>query len=111
MAEYDNKLAIQTVIDNQYMITELSKSEIDLLIRIATGKTNAQIAQDLNVREQTIKNRVYVLMKKLRTNSRVCLAIFACLGYTPSEIQLRSRWRHPNRYSEGNVITEYTRRN
>ena len=87
---------LERVLSNQDTVTKLTNGQVDLLIRVALGKTNAQIAQDLHLQEQTIKNRLNTLMKKLRVDNRVHIATFACLGYPPSENQLRIRWNDQN---------------
>jgi DNA-binding CsgD family transcriptional regulator len=88
---------LERVMRNQDTVTRLTDNQIDLLIRVALGKTNAQIADDLCLQEQTIKNRVTRLMKKLHADNRVHIATLACLGYPPSETQLRVRWRDLNK--------------
>lgn len=93
---------VERVMGHQDTVTSLTDRQIDLLISVALGKTNAQIADDFHLREQTVKNRVNKLMKKLHVDNRVHIATFACMGYPPSETQLRSRWR--------DLDSEYTRR-
>jgi len=87
---------LERVLRNQDTVSRLTNGQVDLIIRVALGKTNAQIAQDLHLQEQTIKNRLNTLMKKLRADNRVHIATFACLGYPPSENQLRIRWKDLN---------------
>ncbi len=89
--------ALEKVMSNQDVLTRLTRHQVDLLIQVALGKTNAQIADGLNLQEQTIKNRVNRLMKKLHAANRVHIATFACLGYPPSETQLRVHWRDLDR--------------
>ena len=87
---------LERVLSNQDTVTKLTNGQVDLLIQVALGKTNAQIANDLHLQEQTIKNRLNTLMKKLQAENRVHIATFACLGYPPSETQLRIRWKDFN---------------
>jgi len=98
------KNTLERVMSNQDEITRLTDNQIDLLIRVALGKTNSQIADELCLQEQTVKNRVTRLLKKLHVDNRVHIATFACLGYPPSESQLRFRWRDLNKkaVSSGN---------
>ena len=84
---------IEKAMSDQDVVTGLTKNQIDLLIQVALGKTNAQIADELHLREQTVKNRVNALMKKLHATNRVHIATIACLGYSPTETQLRVHWR------------------
>jgi DNA-binding NarL/FixJ family response regulator len=73
-------------------VSRLTDSQVNLLLEVASGKTNAQIANDLQSQEQTVKNRLTKLMRKLEVGNRVHLATLVCLGYVPSEAQLRARW-------------------
>jgi DNA-binding NarL/FixJ family response regulator len=99
--KYEAKVpTLSTVLSNQDTVTKLTHNQIELLIRVALGKTNAQIADDFCLQEQTIKNRVNRLMKKLHADNRVHIATFACLGYPPSETQLRGRWRDLDKETE-----------
>jgi len=88
---------LEQVMREQDVVARLTDSQIELIVRVALGKTNAQIAEDLHLREQTIKNRVNKLMKKLHATNRVHIATFACYGYPPTETQIRGRWRNLDR--------------
>ncbi len=48
----------------------LTKREIEILIELAKGKTNAQIAEGLYVSEKTVKNHVFNLYRKLEVENR-----------------------------------------
>jgi DNA-binding NarL/FixJ family response regulator len=52
-------------------VTSLTQRETELLRHIVAGSTNAEIAEALQVREQTIKNYVSRLYAKLGVHSRV----------------------------------------
>jgi DNA-binding NarL/FixJ family response regulator len=52
-------------------VTALTARERELLRHIVAGSTNAEIAEALQVREQTIKNYVSRLYAKLGVHSRV----------------------------------------
>jgi len=56
---------------------ELSDRERDVLVQLATGKTNAEIAAALHLSEKTVRNYVSTLLQKLGLSNRVELAIFA----------------------------------
>ena len=56
----------------------LTNREIQILSHIANGSKNKQVAHKLGISEQTIKNHVSAILRKLNTNDRahaVALAI------------------------------------
>jgi two-component system, NarL family, response regulator DevR len=56
---------------------ELSDREMDVLVYLAKGKTNAEIAALLNLSEKTVGNYVSNMFEKLHLNNRVELAAYA----------------------------------
>ncbi len=56
---------------------ELSDREMDVLVHLARGKTNAEIGKALNLSEKTAGNYVGTIFEKLRLNNRVELAAYA----------------------------------
>jgi two-component system, NarL family, response regulator DevR len=56
---------------------ELSDREMDVLIHLAKGKTNAEIGALLNLSEKTIGNYVSNMFEKLHLNNRIELAAYA----------------------------------
>ena len=78
--------------DKEREVAALTSRQLDLLVQVALGKSNAQIAAEAGLSEFTIKNRVSTLMRKLGVEGRVELAALACLGHAPSEEELKSRW-------------------
>jgi DNA-binding NarL/FixJ family response regulator len=56
---------------------ELSDREMDVLVHLAKGKTNAEIAALLNLSEKTVGNYVSNMFEKLHLNNRVELAAYA----------------------------------
>ena len=56
---------------------ELSDREMDVLVHLAKGKTNAEIASLLNLSEKTVGNYVSNMFEKLRLNNRIELAAYA----------------------------------
>lgn len=55
----------------------LTAREKDVLARVAAGKGNREIAQDLGLAEGTVKNHVSTILAKLQLRSRTELAIRA----------------------------------
>jgi len=56
---------------------ELSDREMDVLIHLAKGKTNAEIGNLLNLSEKTVGNYVGNMFEKLHLNNRIELAAYA----------------------------------
>ena len=56
---------------------ELSKREIEVLLLVAEGKSNQEIAGALTVAEKTVRNHVSSLLEKLDLRNRVELATYA----------------------------------
>ncbi len=55
----------------------LTQREIQILSHIANGSTNKQIAHELGISEQTIKNHVSAILRKLNANDRAHAAAMA----------------------------------
>jgi DNA-binding NarL/FixJ family response regulator len=56
---------------------ELSDREMDVLIHLAKGKTNAEIGALLHLSEKTVGNYVGNMFNKLHLNNRIELAAYA----------------------------------
>jgi len=56
---------------------ELTKREKQILISIASGKSNKDIADDFNISERTVKNHITSLFKKIDVIDRTQAAVFA----------------------------------
>jgi DNA-binding NarL/FixJ family response regulator len=56
---------------------DLSERELEVLYEVSLGKTNAEIAQSLNLGEKTARNYVSVILEKLQLSNRVELATYA----------------------------------
>jgi DNA-binding NarL/FixJ family response regulator len=69
--------AISASPDTDHLLDALSTRERDVLLLIAQGKSNAQIAADLFLEESTIKTHVSSILAKLQVNSRVQAVILA----------------------------------
>jgi DNA-binding NarL/FixJ family response regulator len=51
-------------------LPDLSPREVEALVRIAQGKSNKEIAVELHIEEQTVKNHVHDTLRKLGVHSR-----------------------------------------
>jgi two-component system, NarL family, nitrate/nitrite response regulator NarL len=58
----------------------LTRRQRDLVVEILAGRSNKAIAVRLGVKEQTIKNQLGVLFRKLQVGSRLELAVKVRLG-------------------------------
>ena len=56
---------------------ELSPREMDVLVELSNGKSNAEIGEALNLSEKTVRNYVSNILGKLQLTNRVELATFA----------------------------------
>jgi two-component system nitrate/nitrite response regulator NarL len=56
---------------------KLSPREAEIIIFLARGASNKEIARELNVAESTVKVHVQNILKKLKLTSRVQAAVFA----------------------------------
>jgi two-component system, NarL family, response regulator DevR len=56
---------------------DLSERELDVLNVVAKGKTNAEIAESLNLSERTVGNYVSTILQKLHLTNRIELATYA----------------------------------
>jgi DNA-binding NarL/FixJ family response regulator len=55
----------------------LSNREMDVLVHLARGKTNAEIGEVLNLSEKTVGNYIGSMFEKLHLNNRIELAAYA----------------------------------
>lgn len=55
----------------------LTKRELEVLIHVANGMFNKEIAISLNISERTVKNHISNIFKKLDVNDRTQAAVFA----------------------------------
>ncbi len=58
-------------------IEELTRREIEVLIEVANGKLNKEIADELKISERTVKNHISSIFKKIEVNDRTQAAVFA----------------------------------
>ena len=57
--------------------TELSERELEVLRLIAIGKDNAEIARDLFISPNTVKNHISNILLKLQIENRIQAAVYA----------------------------------
>jgi two-component system, NarL family, response regulator LiaR len=58
-------------------VDELSRREVEVLVALARGRSNKEIAADLEIGEQTVKTHVSNILDKLRLQDRTQAAVFA----------------------------------
>ena len=63
--------------DIEALITPLSRRETEILKYIAEGNSNKRIAYTLGIGEQTIKNHITSIMRKLNANDRTHAVVLA----------------------------------
>lgn len=56
---------------------ELTERELEVLVLIADGKNNAEIAGELVISQHTVKNHVSGVLAKLRVENRIQAAVYA----------------------------------
>jgi len=62
---------------NKEKIDSLTKRELEVLIQVANGMFNKEIAIILNISERTVKNHISNIFKKIEVNDRTQAAVFA----------------------------------
>jgi DNA-binding NarL/FixJ family response regulator len=55
----------------------LSPREVQILDNIAQGKTNKEVAYSLAISEQTVKNHMSSILRKLSVNDRTQAVVYA----------------------------------
>lgn len=84
-----HRFASLGVRDARSELSRLTDRELDVLLEVARGGSNAEIARNLGLAELTVKSHVYHMMQKLHLNSRTQLVITAyetglvCPGQDP----------------------------
>lgn len=58
-------------------IESLTKRELEVLIKIANGMSNKEIANHLDISERTVKNHISNIFKKIDVSDRTQAAVFA----------------------------------
>ncbi|MCD6299707.1 MAG: response regulator transcription factor [Dehalococcoidales bacterium] len=63
--------------DMESLITPLSHREVEILKYVAEGNPNKSIAAALNISQQTVKNHITSIMRKLNANDRTHAVVLA----------------------------------
>ena len=63
--------------DHHTKLTQLTPRELEILQRVSDGKSNKEIASELSLELQTVKNYVHKILEKLRVQNRRDAAIYA----------------------------------
>lgn len=62
---------------DQDKITLLTNRELEVLVQVANGMFNKEIATNLNISERTVKNHISNIFKKIDVSDRTQAAVFA----------------------------------
>lgn len=67
----------QSIRNEKYKINSLTKRELEILVHVANGMFNKEIATSLNISERTVKNHLSNIFKKIEVSDRTQAAVFA----------------------------------
>ncbi len=71
----NNKLANRDI--DKDKLNSLTSRELEVLIQVANGMFNKEIATNLNISERTVKNHISNIFKKIDVSDRTQAAVFA----------------------------------
>lgn len=71
----NSRLVVRDV--DKEKIESLTKRELEVLIQVASGMFNKEIATNLNISERTVKNHISNIFKKIDVLDRTQAAVFA----------------------------------
>ncbi|RMD81291.1 MAG: DNA-binding response regulator, partial [Chloroflexi bacterium] len=63
--------------DVQTVFSPLSARELEVLELVAAGRTNREIAAQLDISNQTVKNHISSILRKLAVNDRTQAVVYA----------------------------------
>lgn len=63
--------------DDKIKLESLTKREVEVLVEVAKGNFNKDIAMHLNISERTVKNHMVSIFKKIEVADRTQAAVFA----------------------------------
>jgi DNA-binding NarL/FixJ family response regulator len=61
----------------EVLYAPLTRREVEVLDLIAQGSSNKQIARHMSISEQTVKNHITSILKKLQVNDRTQAVVYA----------------------------------
>ena len=67
----------EVVEDSKDQYSPLSSREVEILDYIARGNSNKEIAKSLKISDQTVKNHITSILKKLSVNDRTAAVVYA----------------------------------
>ena len=67
----------QSIKNEKYKINSLTKRELEILVHVANGMFNKEIATSLNISERTVKHHLSNIFKKIEVSDRTQAAVFA----------------------------------
>jgi len=67
----------ETVEETRDLYSPLSSREVEILDYIARGNSNKEIAKSLKISDQTVKNHITSILKKLSVNDRTAAVVHA----------------------------------
>lgn len=70
-------LAPRTAESGEEYYTPLSPREMEILTFVTHGKSNKEVAQELDISQQTVKNHMTSILRKLRVDDRTQAAVAA----------------------------------
>jgi DNA-binding NarL/FixJ family response regulator len=76
-AVLDEFRALSAEEQGENIYSSLSPREIEVLELVAAGRTNKEIAVKLNISNQTVKNHISSILRKLAVNDRTQAVVFA----------------------------------
>jgi DNA-binding NarL/FixJ family response regulator len=79
----------------------LSAREVEILVYIAQGNSNKQIAKSLHISDQTVKNHITSILKKLSVNDRTAAVVHA-LRHRWISLEVHPYSRHPS--EQGTIL-------
>jgi DNA-binding NarL/FixJ family response regulator len=75
LKQFDQASLVEDMPDE--LFTPLSAREMEILQHIARGRSNKEIAHDLGISRQTVKNHMTNILRKLAVNDRTQAALYA----------------------------------
>jgi DNA-binding NarL/FixJ family response regulator len=67
----------ETAVESKNLYSPLSGREVEILDYIARGNSNKEIAKSLKISDQTVKNHITSILKKLSVNDRTAAVVHA----------------------------------